>query len=329
MSLIKRGETWWIDITINGQRTRQSAGTSSRKEAQELHDKLKAQAWKEVKLGERPRKTFEQAALRWLEEKAHKKSLTDDADKIEYFKQHLAGKYLDEITRDMVGELLAKFKTPATKNRHVALIRAIMRRARDVWEWVDRVPAFQTYVEPQGRLDYLTREEFNELAKQLPEPWRSAAIVAVSTGLRRANVFGMRWDQVDLERGVTYVEARQAKGGRGIPVPLNDDALAAIRLQQGKHKTLVFAGYSRMSADLWKRCLKEAGLSEHFVWHHFRHTWASWHAMAGTPLHIIQTLGGWSTPLMVQRYAHLSQDHLIDEARRISLNVKPQLKVAA
>lgn len=329
MPIFKRGETYWIDINVGGQRTRRSAGTTSRKEAQELHDKLKSEVWKEIKLGERPRRTFDQAALRWLEEKAHKKSLSDDADKIVFFKQQLTGKYLDEITRDLVSEMLSGFKTPATKNRHVALIRAILRRARDVWEWIDRVPALQTYVEPKGRLDFLTREQFNALAKVLPEPWRSAAIVAVSTGLRRANVFGMRWDNVDLERGVTWVDAPHAKGGRGIPVPLNDDALAAIRLQLNKHKELVFAGHKRMSADLWKRCLKEAKLPEQFVWHHLRHTWASWHAMAGTPMHVIQTLGGWSTPVMLQRYAHLSQDHLIDEAKRISLNVQPQLKVAA
>lgn len=329
MPIFKRGDTYWIDITVNGQRTRRSAGTASRKEAQELHDQLKTQVWKEVKLGERPRYTFDQAALRWLEEKAHKKSLEDDGHKIELFKQHLTGKYLDEITRDQVAQILSTLKTPATKNRYVALIRAMLRRARDVWEWIDRVPAFSTYAEPKGRLDFLTRDQFNKLAAQLPEPWRSAAIVAVSTGLRRANVFGMRWDAVDLERGVTYVEARHAKGGRGIPVPLNEDALAAIRLQQGKHDTLVFAGHKRMSADLWKRCLKDAGLPSHFVWHHLRHTWASWHAMAGTPMHVIQTLGGWSTPVMLQRYAHLSQDHLIAEAQRISLNVKPQLKVAA
>lgn len=329
MALTKRGDTYWCDISINGKRTRVSAGTSSRKEAQEFHDRLKTQAWKEIKLGEKPRYTFDQAALRWLDEKAHKKSLSDDADKIEFFQQHLAGKFLDEITRDQVAQLVAKFKAPGTKNRHVALIRAIMRRARDVWEWLDRVPAFQTYVEPTGRLSFFTREEFGQLIEHMPEPFRSAAIIAVSTGLRRANIFGMRWDQVDLEKGVTWVEAGHAKGGRSIPVPLNDDALAAIRLQQGKHETLVFAGTTRMHTKQWRRVLKEAKLPGHFVWHSLRHTWASWHAMAGTPLHTIQTLGGWSTPVMLQRYAHLSQDHLIDEAKRISINAKPNLKIAA
>lgn len=327
MAIFKRGDTYYIDFTVGGQRTRLSAETSNRKDAQAFHDRLKGQAYQQLKLGEKPRRTFEEACVRWLEEKAHKKSLCDDKDKITFFKQHLAGKFLDEINRQMMADILAPFKTPATKNRHVALIRAILRRARDQWEWLDRVPAFQTYAEPKGRLDFMTREEFKALAAALPEPYRSAAIVAVSTGLRRANVFGLRWDKVDLEKGITWVEASHAKGGRSIPVPLNEDAMAAIRLQTDKDAEMVFS-VRRCPTPVWRRALKEAKLSEHWVWHHLRHTWASWHAMAGTPLHAIQTLGGWSTPHMLQRYAHLSQDHLIEEAKRISIDIKPALKVA-
>jgi integrase len=103
----------------------------------------------------------------------------------------------------------------------------------------------------------------------------------------------------------------------------------AIRAQRGKHDELVFAGKWRVLPDAWKRAVKAAGLPEGFRWHDLRHTFASWHAMAGTPMHILQELGGWSTPSMVQRYAHLSQSHLIEQAQRIAIGVKPALKVAA
>jgi hypothetical protein len=43
-----------------------------------------------------------------------------------------------------------------------------------------------------------------------------------------------------------------------------------------------------------------------------RHTWASWHVQAGTPLHVLQKLGGWESVEMVQKYAHLSSDHLAE-----------------
>lgn len=69
MSLRKRGNTWWIDITTpSGQRIRESAETPSRKAAQEYHDRVRAEAWRRFKLGDRPRRTWDEAALRFLKE---------------------------------------------------------------------------------------------------------------------------------------------------------------------------------------------------------------------------------------------------------------------
>ena len=85
MGILKRGTTWWIDITApGGQRVRQSAETTDRKAAKELHDRLKHDLWRQAKLGDKPRYTWEDAALRWLNEQGHKASIRDDAKKIEF-----------------------------------------------------------------------------------------------------------------------------------------------------------------------------------------------------------------------------------------------------
>jgi integrase len=60
----------------------------------------------------------------------------------------------------------------------------------------------------------------------------------------------------------------------------------------------------------WKSALQRAGIEPTFRWHDLRHTWASWHVMSGTPLEVLQKLGGWSSLTMVMRYAHLAPDHL-------------------
>ena len=328
MSINKRGSIWHIDITTKYQRLRRSAETTSRKAAQELHDRLKSEAWEQDRLGIKPKHTFDEAALRWLDEKDHKRSIKDDIAKIDFFRKEIGNEYLQDITRDQIGNLLMQFKTPATKNRYVALLRAIFRRARDVWDWVDKAPAFQTYVEPDKRISYLTEEQFTELLHELPEPHRSAAVVAVSTGLRKSNVYGLRWDQVDLERRMAWIHPDQAKAKRAIPVPLNDDAVAAISAQDGKSEKFVFP-CDPMSWKAWQAVLQKVGLPEAFRWHDLRHTFASWHAMAGTPMHVIQELGGWRSAAMLQRYAHLSQGHLIDQAKNISIRSKPKLKAVA
>lgn len=75
MSLFKRGKTWWFDFTTaSGERVRRSAGTDDKTQAQELHDKLKAESWRVAKLGEKPRRTWDEAAYKWLMETEHKKS---------------------------------------------------------------------------------------------------------------------------------------------------------------------------------------------------------------------------------------------------------------
>ena len=93
-----------------------------------------------------------------------------------------------------------------------------------------------------------------------------------------------------------------------------------MREQQGNHKQFVFS-YKRRpikkaNTKVWRRALEEAGIKD-FRWHDLRHTWASWHIQNGTPIHILQELGGWSDIRMVQRYAHLSSERLTPYADRL------------
>ena len=86
-----------------------------------------------------------------------------------------------------------------------------------------------------------------------------------------------------------------------------------LRKQIGKHQAHVFTfngkPVTQVNTKEWRKALKQAGIVN-FRWHDLRHTWASWHIQDGTPLHVLQELGGWSTPEMVQKYAHLSSAHL-------------------
>jgi integrase len=144
---------------------------------------------------------------------------------------------------------------------------------------------------------------------------------SLATGLRQRNVADLEWSQVDLGRRMAWIHPDQAKARRAIAVPLNAEAMAVLRRQEGKHPRNVFVFRGRpirqVNTKAWKAALDRAGI-EDFRWHDLRHTWASWHVQAGTPLNVLQELGGWETTEMVRKYAHLGGDHLAEHAERIA-----------
>jgi integrase len=317
MAIKKRGDTYWLDVTINGNRIRESLKTSDPKQAQELHDIRRAELWRTTKLKERPKKTFKQACDRWLIERNHKKSLSDDKDKIRTLDPALGNKLLTDLDRDTIEAALPQDVKPATRNRYRALIRAILRSCERELDWIERAPVMRTEAEPKRRVAFLTREQAEALIAALPEKYRCLVRFALLTGLRRSNVHGLRWENVNLEQGMVIVHADEAKAGERILVPLNTQAKELLAAMPHPREGLVFKVPERISPTTWTNACKRADVPW-LRFHDLRHTWASWHAMAGTPMSTLMELGGWSTPSIVRKYAHLSPEHLAQAAEKVT-----------
>lgn len=316
---------WWLRFTgPDGQEIRQSTGTENRKDAEEYEAKMKLETWRQARMGDRPRHAWQEAAVRWIEETAHKASQKDDLMHLRWLDPHLGGLRLDQIDRDRIDRLTRARKaggvSQATVNRTLALLRSILRRAEREWGWLDKAPAVRLLPEPPGRVRWLTQEEAGRLLAELPPHLADMARFSLATGLRESNVTGLRWDQIDLTRRVAWIHPDQAKARRAIGVPLNTDAVLVLRRCQGNHPERVFTWKGRpilrANSSAWQKALIRAGL-EDIRWHDLRHTWASWHVQAGTPLHVLQELGGWQKPEMVRRYAHLAPEHLAEHAAAI------------
>lgn len=261
--------------------------------------------------------------VRWLEEKDHKADFQHDLEKFRWLDQYLGDAFLDEIDRDLINQIAREKGSkvaPATINRYLALIRAVLRSAMDEWEWTDKVPRIKLLKEPEGRVRWITRDEARRLVAELPGHLAAMARFALATGLRRANVTQLRWKQVDLPGARAWIKAGESKSGKAIPVPLNADALSVLTAQKGIHEEFVFVyqdhPVKQTSTKAWYAALKRAQI-EDFRWHDLRHTWASWHVQAGTPLNELMELGGWKTYITVLRYAHLATDQLSSAAGRI------------
>lgn len=141
----------------------------------------------------------------------------------------------------------------------------------------------------------LTVSEATRLMRELPLHLSRMMRFSVATGLRDQNVTRLQWEWVDKDRKLLVLPASVMKNGRPHGVPLNDEAMSVLQECQGEDAEFVFC-YAYARADgkrenlrpvvrpnnsAWRAAVKRAGLSG-FRWHDLRHTWASWHTMAGT-----------------------------------------------
>ncbi len=293
----KLGAHWWVRFSVKGTEIRQSSGTDSKERAEAFEQQLREAIWDEQNLGIGVH-TWEEACERWLKEKAHKRSLERDRQAFRLLR----------LTGDISGYSVESLSGVGTRER--ATLRSLLN-ACVKWNWLDRAPKVEMPHAEKHEPRWITREQFERLAKELPPHARQLARFAVATGMRSANIRKLKWDAVDLGRAVLRVEARDAKGRKPIGISLGQDAIAVLKRQSKAHPIYVFTddeGHAPSGSikTCWLKAVKRAGL-EGFRFHDLRHTWAAWHTLAGTPPIILKELGGWSSLAMVERYAHLNQ----------------------
>jgi len=135
-------------------------------------------------------------------------------------------------------------------------------------------------------------------------------MLGIYTGARRTSLTSLKWKHVDLDRKEIHLET--TKNGSQMILTLRDEVMKEFAKHTiGDPETLIFASRLKPSVsfefrDYWTEALKLAGLDDgKVVFHSLRHTFASHALKSGISTPILQQLGGWKTPAMVQRYAHL------------------------
>ena len=137
-------------------------------------------------------------------------------------------------------------------------------------------------------------------------------LLSLNTGMRRGEVFGLEWADVDLEGRMLKVRAENAKSGKARHLPMNNavfDVLTGWRAQTGGAGLVFVSPQTGRKFDnvnkAWREVLKAAGVSG-FRWHDMRHDFASKLVMGGVDLYVVKELLGHSTIMMTERYAHLA-----------------------
>jgi integrase len=331
MSLYKQkgSSRWWYKFQFKGREVRESSGTGDRETAEQVEAKRKRELFEQDRLGVKPTKLWDDAVISYLETLPEGRNKEQTKAELRWSLQFLRGKPLPSIDLEALQALqraksasiakrTGKPAAPGTINRVLGVIMSVLHHAASA-EWIAAVPKLPKVPDRKKVIRFITREQARALLLELRLHQRAMVIFALETGWRRSNVTQLRWDQVDLERRIAWVNPDQAKEGEAIPAPLSDVTVALLRQFVGNGSPYVFLyrgkPVKQTATRAWRAALKRAGI-ENFRWHDLRHTWASWHRQDGTPTAVLKELGGWKDDRMPGRYAHLGADHLAEYVQR-------------
>lgn len=308
---------WYIRGSLRGRRLDESTGVSDRKTAEEILARRSTQVLDISIHGDAAARTFAEAALSYLEgggERTH----------LEPIIKLLGRRKLAAIGQAEIEEAAKKLcpkGSPATVNRQIytPTVAVLHHAARKKW---CSKPVIARPKQPQGRVRWITHDEAERLIDAAAPHIKPLVIFLLATGARLSEALYLDWSDVDLSRAhVTFrpTEIRGIKNDEARGVPLHSRAVEA--LEGLKHKKgAVFRrpdgkpyeereGGGGQIKTAWNGMLRRAKITD-FTPHDCRHTWATWHYMANRDMRALMELGGWKSPEMVVRYAHVNTSHL-------------------
>ncbi|MEI2614298.1 MAG: tyrosine-type recombinase/integrase [Methylotenera sp.] len=251
-------------------------------------------------------------------------------------KAAFGNKRLNQVTRLQIqtfhSGLLDEKLAPATANHHAKLIRHMLNLAVE-WNMLEKNPASRIHMFEEDNKEerYMNDEQLGNLMEVLKtDSARSICQIAtflLATGCRLNEAVSATWPQVDKDKRVFRVAAKNSKSKRMRPVPLNDTAIEVLNqlTTEGVYENLFINKKTKKPyvniAKIWDKIRTKAGLP-HLRIHDLRHQAASNLINSGSSLYIVQQILGHSDPIITQRYAHLSMKSLNDASDSASAIIK-------
>lgn len=296
-------------------------------------------------------RTFEEAAARYIKEfkgkdkrrpvvaiesvlpYIGKKRLIDiDDEALQQFKEDRLTGRGPFMAPDKDGNLRPKPAMAGTVNKELTQVTTILNKACRVWRWLPSTPILE-HVDGATRVPYpLSWEEQDRLFRCLPNGWSmGAALFAVNTGVRRGELFGLKWsDMVPISHLDSFVFIlRETKNGQSRAVICNSLARKAVNYQRGNKSEFVFpsrcvrnfGNQVRDDAKVWLNAWKKAGLPPDPLIrkgiHNLRHTFAHRLRAAGVPEEDRNALLGHANVSLAQHYAMPDIERLLAHAEKV------------
>jgi integrase len=333
--LFMRAGVWHIDKVIFSRRVCQSTGTSRIEEAERTLARVMEERRQALIFGVRPSRTFEQAAVKFVLENEHKRSLSSDIVQLKLLMPTLGHVALDSmhpgLLRPWIEKRRAEGRSVGTINHGLKIVRRILNLAASEWidehglTWLLAAPKIKLLPDKDKRTPYpITWDEQRRLLRQLPVHLAEMVLFAVNTGCRGGEVCNLRWEWEVVvprfETTVFIIPGAHVKNGDDRLIVLNRVARSVIERRRGIDPTHVFTfrgrPISRMLTSSWIRARDRSNLSQVRV-HDLKHTFGRRLRAAGVSFEDRQDLLGHRSGRITTHYSAVELSRLIEAANRV------------
>jgi integrase len=270
--------------------------------------------------GVRPKRTFRQAATKYLNEKT-KRSLQRDALELKKLEPYIGSEPIESIHMGTLQPYIQIQKKAGKKTRTInyalQVVRHILKLAADEWmdefglTWLVKAPKIKLLAEDDKRAPYpLSWAEQDRLFEELPPHLKRMALFTVNTGCRDHEVCSLRWEWEfevpGLDTTVFVIPKEHVKNKQDRVVVLNTVARQVIEEARGENPECVFTYRGKpvkaMCRNGWKEARKRAGLPDFHV-HDLKHTFGRRLRAAGVSFEDMQTLLGHKSNRVTDHYS--------------------------
>ncbi len=342
--LVKRGKLWHIRKQIYGYRLRESTGTELLAEAENYLARRIEEIRQAKVYGVRPKRSFKEAATKYLLENQHKASISGDADNLKLVCRYIGDLTLEQVHNGTLVPFIQSRQSAGRKtktiNNALEVVRHILNLAANQWiddnglTWMHAASKIKLLPVHDARDPYpLSWDEQTLLFNQLPEHLRQMAIFKVNTGCREQEVCQLQWKWEirvpELNTSVFIIPSHVMKQGQRKQlvkngddrlVVLNQAAKAVIEQVRGINQDYVFSykgrAVTKMNNTAWKRARKIVQLPQVRV-HDLKHTFGRRLRATGVSYEDRQDLLGHKSGRITTHYSAAELQNLIESANKV------------